>query len=145
MDTLEPAGDVNELIARMQLVRASGCNHAGELHGEAKRLVDWKEYVRSKPLTCMAVASLVGFSIVRSTLRTNSHAYSVHASSLTTLENSKSSQSSWKSGAFEMVASVASTAIKHYLASLLQPRRTEGVLNDRFRNTGSKEQSIRSA
>ena len=71
MDASKPESDVNELLARMQKVRASGYSHAGELHGEAKRLVDWKEYVRSRPLTSIAVASLVGFSIVRSAFAAN--------------------------------------------------------------------------
>ena len=148
MDASKPESDVNELLARMQKVRASGYSHAGELHGEAKRLVDWKEYVRSKPLMSIAVASLVGFSIVRSTLGTNSHLNPALASSITNLKNStsrRSSSSSWKSGAIALVANVASIVMKHYLASLLQPRRPEGGFNDRFRNTGSNEQSIRSA
>ena len=145
MDTSNLESDVNDLLARMQKVRSSGYNHAGELHGEAKRLVDWKEYVRSKPLLSIAVASLVGFSIVRNTVGTNSHANPARASSNNSLENLKSSQTSWKSGAMGLVANVALTALKHYLASLLQPRNSEGSFNDRFRNTGSKEQSIGSA
>ena len=145
MDTSKPECEAKELLARMQMVRASGYNHAGELHGEAKRLVDWKEYVRSKPLMSIAVASLVGFSIVRSTLGTNSQVNPARASSNNTLENSLSGKSSWKSGAIALVSNVASTAVKHYLASLLQPRKTEGGFNDRFRKTDSKEQSIGSA
>ena len=72
MNGTKSAGDVDELLARMQSVRACGYYHAEVLHGEAKRLVDWKEYVRAKPLMSIAVASLVGFSIVRSTLLANS-------------------------------------------------------------------------
>ncbi|HUP78975.1 MAG TPA: hypothetical protein VM260_10500 [Pirellula sp.] len=145
METCNRESDVNELLARMQKVRASGYNHAGELHGEAKRLVDWKEYVRSKPLLSVAVASLVGFSLVRSAVGTNSHATHARASSNNSLENlnsSQSSQSSWKSGAMGFVSNLASIALKHYLTSFLQPRNTEGGFNDRFRNTGSKEASI---
>ena len=145
MNASKLSGDVDELLARMQSVRASGHYHAGELHGEANRLVDWKEYVRSKPLMSIAVASLVGFSIVRSTLGTNSSANNPPPGSPAVFENAKSSQSSWKSGAIALVANVASTAIKHYFASLLQSRKTEGGFHDRFRNTGSKEQSIESA
>lgn len=145
MNASKLSGDVDELLARMQSVRASGHYHAGELHGEANRLVDWKEYVRSKPLMSIAVASLVGFSIVRSTLGTNSSANVPPPGRPAVFENAKSSQSSWKSGAIALVANVASTAIKHYFASLLQSRKTEGGFHDRFRNTGSKEQSIESA
>jgi len=144
MDTSKPEGDVKELLTRMQTVRASGYNHAGELHGEAKRLVDWKEYVRSKPLMSIAVASLVGFSIVRITLGANPQVNPARGSSHNTLENSMLGKSSWKSGAIALVSNVASTAVKHYLASLLQPRKTEGGSNDRFRKTDTKEQSIES-
>ena len=127
------------------MVRASGYNHAGELHGEAKRLVDWKEYVRSKPLMTVAVASLVGFSVVRSALGTNSIASPARQSNITPLVNSRASKSSWKSAAIALVANVASTAVKHYLASLIKPTKSEGGFNDRFQNNGSKEQSIGSA
>ncbi len=142
MNASKQTGDVDELLARMQSVRASGHYHAGELHGEANRLVDWKEYVRSKPLMSIAVASLVGFSVVRSTLGTNSPANIPLPGRTTDFGNTKPNQASWKSGAIALVANVASTAIKHYFASLLQPRKTEGGFNDRFRNTSSKEQSI---
>ena len=151
MDAAKSAGDVDELLARMQSVRACGNYHAEELHVEAKRLVDWKEYVRSQPLISIAVASLVGFSIVRSTLGTNSQSNHPLPCSTTDLEDFKpgqprqSSQSSWKSGAIALVSSVATTAAKYYLVALLQPRRTEGGFNDRFRNTDSKEQSIGAA
>ncbi len=145
MDAAKPAGDVNELLSRMQSVRACGYNHATELHDEAKRLVDWKEYVRSQPLISIAAASLIGFSVVRSTLGTNSQSNPPLPSSTTALENSKSSQSSWKSGAFALVASVATTAAKYYLMTLLQPRRAKGGFNDRSCNADSKEQSIGAA
>ena len=145
MEPSEPIGDVDELLARMHRVRASGYNHAGELQGEAMRLVDWKEYVRSKPLMSIAVASLVGFSVVRSTLGTTSQVNPAFANGNNTLENSTPSRSSWKSAAIGLIANVASTAAKHYLASFLQPHKSEGGFNDRFRSAGSKEQSIGSA
>ena len=154
MATSKPVSDVSELLARMQSVRACGNYHAEELHVEAKRLVDWKEYVRSQPLMSIAVASMVGFSIVRSALGTNSQSNPPLPCSTTPLENSNSSQSSqsiqprqsnWKSGAIALIASVATTVAKYYLVTLLQPRRTEGGFNDRFRNTDSKEQSIGAA
>ncbi len=142
MDSSKPADDVNGLLERMKIVRATGYDHAGELHVEAKRLVDWKEYVRAKPLMSVAVASLVGFSIVRVTLGTSSRAIGSTDSSIPSLERSISRQSSWTSGAMALVTNVASTAIKHYIVSLLQTRRTEGNFNDRFRNNGTHEQNI---
>ena len=143
MDTSKPESDVNELLARMQMVRASGYNHAGELHGEAMRLVDWKEYVRSKPLMSIAIASLVGFSIVRITFGSKAQTMPEPQSRNTVPEKSRSSessQSSWKNGAITLVTSVASTAAKNYLMTLLQPRKTAGGFNDRFHKTSSKDQ-----
>lgn len=151
MEASKPFGDADELLARMQLVRESGYCHADELHSEARRLLDWREYVRSKPLMSIAVASLIGFRFVRGALRSSPRlqaAIPVNAAILQdskSSQSSQSSQSSWKSVAFALAANVASTAAKHYLVSLIQPRRSEGGFNDRFRNSGSKEQSIGSA
>ena len=134
--------DGNYLLSRMESVRASGYDHAGELHCEAKRLVDWKEYVRSKPLMSVAVASVIGFSLVRSTLGISSQTNQLPSRNMNVQESPTSSQSTWRSGAIALVSNVATTAIKHYLASLLQRRSTVGGFNDRFRNTGSQEQNI---
>lgn len=148
MDAAKPAGDVNELLARMQRVRACGYYHAEELHSEAKRLVDWKEYVRSKPLMSIAVASLVGFSIVRSTFGAKTQTMLQLPSRNTVLENSRScesGQSNWKNGATTLITSIASTAAKYFVMTLLQPQKTDRGSNDRFQKASSEDQSMGAA
>jgi hypothetical protein len=49
----------------MRMVRMSGNAHAIDLQGKAKRLVDWKEYVKAKPILSVASVSLLGFGLVR--------------------------------------------------------------------------------
>ncbi len=144
MSAPTPTDEVDELIERMRAVRASGYDHAGALHGEAKRLVDWKEYVRSKPLVSIAVASLVGFSVVRGTFRSSSPSPSSTSAPGTNsvLMPTSSNQASWKSSVIALATNVATTAVKHYFTTLVQRGKTGGGFHDRFRNAGSKEETI---
>lgn len=144
MSVPTPTEEVDELIERMRAVRASGYDHAGALHGEAKRLVDWKEYVRSKPLVSIAVASLVGFSVVRSTLRGSSPLTSSSLGFSPVTTPSSSNQVTWKNSVIALATNVATTALKHYFTTLIQRGKTEGGFHDRFRNSGSKEERVES-
>jgi hypothetical protein len=135
--------EVDELIERMRAVRASGYDHAGALHGKAKRLVDWKEYVRSKPLVSVAVASLVGFSVVRGTFRGSSPSTSSSASGLhPAVTPSSSNQATWKRSVISLATNVATTALRHYFSTLIQRGKMEGGFHDRFRDAGSKEERV---
>lgn len=136
-----PTDKVDELIEQMRAVRASGHDHAGALHGEAKRLVDWKEYVRSKPLVSIAVASLVGFSFVRGAFRGSSPSSSASKINSVVMRSSPN-QVSWKSSVIALATNVATTALKHYFTTLIQRGKAEGGSNDRFRNSGSKEERV---
>ena len=142
MSVPTPTEEVDDLIERMRAVRASGYDHAGALHGEAKRLVDWKEYVRSKPLVSIAVASLVGFSVVRSTLRSSSPLTSSSLGFSPVTTPSSSNQVTWKNSVISLATNVATTALKHYFTTLIQRGKTEGGFHDRFRNSGSKEERV---
>jgi len=139
-----PTEDVDELMGRMRAVRASGYDHAGSLHVDAKRLVDWKEYVRSKPLVSIAVASLVGFGVVRSTFRGTSSSPSSSSSPefYPMVTPSSSNQATWKSSLISLATNVATTALKHYFTTLIQRGKTEGGFHDRFRNSGSEEERV---
>ena len=142
MSVPTPTEEVDDLIERMRAVRASGYDHAGALHGEAKRLVDWKEYVRSKPLVSIAVASLVGFSVVRSALRGSSPLTSSSLGFSPVTTPSSSNQVTWKNSVISLATNVATTALKHYFTTLIQRGKTEGGFHDRFRNSGSKEERV---
>ncbi len=142
MSAPTPTEDVDELMERMRAVRASGYDHAGSLHVDAKRLVDWKEYVRSKPLVSIAVASLVGFGVVRSTFRGTSPPTSSSPEFYPAVTPSSSNQATWKSSAISLATNVATTALKHYFTTLIQRGKTEGGFHDRFRNSGSQEERV---
>jgi len=118
--------DVDLLIARMREVRSAAQSHVGELQGEAKRLVDWKEYVLAKPIASVAAASILGFAIIRSTVRTLSWTTSKQVLG----ENNRSDQSSVKStlasSAIALATSIASSSLKSYFANLVQRSISEG-------------------
>ncbi len=134
--------DAEAIIERMRLVRSAGHDHADELHGEAKRLVDWTEYVRSKPLFSIALASLLGFSIVRSAMRTVSEPYLPIAMARSLPIPTKSIRSTLTTGFISLAMSIANSAVKNYFATLSQRNNSEGVYNDRFRQFNSKDQDF---
>lgn len=55
--------DGDRIIARMSAIRAASHHHVEELHHEATRLVDWREYVRARPTLAIAAAAGVGFML----------------------------------------------------------------------------------
>ena len=50
--------EAEQIVERMCSVRNAGYDHVVALQGEAKRLIDWKEYARAKPI----LTTLPGFS-----------------------------------------------------------------------------------
>ena len=108
--------DVEQIIERMRSVRMSGHDHVVELQGEAKRLVDWKEYVRAKPILSVAVASLVGFGVVRNTLFVVSEPPpSLLAMGAPPVDN-KSIRSTIGSSIATLATSIVSNAVRTYIA-----------------------------
>ena len=134
--------DVEALVERMRMVRATGYDHASELHGEAKRLVDWTEYVRAKPFVSIAVASLLGFSIVRSAMRVVCEPSSPVLAAKSSPNATRSIRSTLASGLVTLATSIASSAIKNYFATHAQRRIREEGSDDRFRNFNSKDQQV---
>ena len=112
--------DVETLIERMRYVRSAGQSHASELQGEAKRLVDWKEYVLAKPIVSIAAASVLGFAIVRSTMRAISSPTPSSDDARIRPATESSVVSNVASGAMALGTSIASSAIKSYFANLVQ-------------------------
>ncbi len=131
--------DRDRIIERMQSVRVAGENHLEELQGEAKRLVDWKEYVRSKPFLCVAAATLFGFGLVRKTVHVIAKPYPSHVASMDRTKDTKSFRSSVTSTVATLAVSIASNAIKKYIATLIQRGNSEGESNDRLRYIKSRE------
>jgi hypothetical protein len=60
------SNDANDLRQRMRAIRDKQPDRVSELHAEAKRLTDWREYVRSAPVVAAASSAVAGFAIVNS-------------------------------------------------------------------------------
>lgn len=131
--------NADQIIERMRMVRMSGKAHAIDLQGEAKRLVDWKEYVRSKPILSVASVSLLGFGLVRSLILTASKP----SPSLSTRQPTRSDTFPLKTTLSSSVANLAITfvtnAVKAYVANLMQNGKTKGNQHDRFQQESPKD------
>ncbi len=122
--------DVAQIIERMRAVRMSGHDHVVELQGEAKRLVDWKEYVRAKPILSVAAASLVGFGVVRNAFFAVSSAPPSMLATGEPLVDNKFTRSTIGSSITTLATSIVSNALKTYIANMLQRRIAKGEIND---------------
>ncbi len=131
--------DVEQIIERMRSVRMSGHDHVVELQGEAKRLVDWKEYVRAKPLLSVAAASLVGFGVIRNALFVISKTPPSMVATGAPLVDNKSIRSTIGSSIAVLATSIASNAAKTYIANMLQRGIAKGEINDRFQHDKPKD------
>ena len=141
MSSLKGQAETNadQIIERMRMVRMSGNAHAIDLQGKAKRLVDWKEYVKAKPILSVASVSLLGFGLVRSLTL----AASKPSPSSSTNQPIRSGTSPLKTTLSSSVANLAITfvtnAVKAYVANLMQNGITKGNLHDRFQQESSKD------
>ena len=112
--------EAQEIVERMCSVRNVGYDHVVALQGEAKRLIDWKEYVRAKPILFVAVASLLGFSIVRKATQVVSKSSSPTMVVGDFTKDSKSFRSTLTSSLATLATSMASNAIKSYIVNTIQ-------------------------
>lgn len=126
------------LIEQMGSVRTAGYAHVHELQKEAKRLVDWKEYVLTKPLASVAVSSLLGFVITRSIMSaaTGPKPQSLDAKSSSASLVSRNSTITGEVVSF--ATSLATSAIKSFVASFLQGIISERSTDDRLQKFNSK-------
>ncbi len=61
--------DVNELLQRMRTLRNSGTRDVQQLQVEMERVSDWREHVRARPVATAVTAAVVGFVVVRTSMR----------------------------------------------------------------------------
>ncbi len=137
----EPVG-VDSIIGRMHALRSSGRSHAVELQGEAQRLVDWKEYVLTKPLVSVAAASVFGFAIVRSTMLALSKPKVLSSTVAIDSSTARPLKSNFAGGVISLGTSIASSAIKSYFANLIQRSISEGGSSDRLHEFNSRYNDI---
>jgi len=139
MNLPQPTEDEADLlIRRMRAVRSEGYSHAVEIQEEAKRLVDWKEYVLAKPLTTVAASILLGFVVVRKFARVAPESQSQRLDTSQHLPTSTSLGSTIARGAFTLATSVASTALRNYISQFTQDFTAGRKSNDRFQESEFK-------
>ena len=137
----KPEG-VDSIIGRMHALRSSGRSHAVELQGEAQRLVDWKEYVLTKPLVSVAAASVLGFAFVRSTMRALTLPKPTGSAVFSDPPTDRSPKSNFAGGVISLGTSIASSAIKSYFANLIQRSISERGSSDRLQELNSRINDI---
>ena len=135
--TDKSSGDVDSLLERMDNIRSANKTHVADLQLEAGRLVDWREHVRAKPLVSVAVAALVGFSIVNA--RSKSEARPIQSS-----DNRKSTikHASVASNALSIAGSMAGNMIRNYVTNYVR-NKLSGEQHD-FKGTANRSELDRS-
>jgi ElaB/YqjD/DUF883 family membrane-anchored ribosome-binding protein len=58
-----------QIRAEIERTRAELIHSVGELREEVARRIDWREWVRERPLTCVGAAFFIGFVIGNSQRR----------------------------------------------------------------------------
>lgn len=125
--------DGSELIRRMNAIRNASETHVADLHQEAQRLGDWREYVRAHPLLAFAAATMVGFSLTHRSLRPQPAASvsdAPSASAASTRATATAPPASLTAGAMAMVGSLASVALRTYATNYIR-KAFEGTSHDR--------------
>ena len=130
------------LIERMGSVRSAGFSHVNDLQREAKRLVDWKEYVLTKPLVSVALSSLLGFVITRSTMRAAIEPKPQILDAKSSSASIVSRNSTFAGGVANFATSLATSAIKSYATRFLQSIISERSTHDRLQKFNSKVKDI---
>lgn len=136
-DAEQNTREADLLIDRMRSVRSAGYAHAHELQREAKRLVDWKEYVLTKPLVSVAASTLLGFVIIRSTVRAARSSMPQSLDAKRNFASTASRNSTLVGSAVSFATSLATSAIKSYVASFVQGIISERSTDDRLQKFNS--------
>ncbi len=124
MTTLE-SKNAEQIVSRMEAVRRYGRFHAIELREDAKKVIDWREHVRSKPLIAASLASTAGFLLFRLATRRLTKAPNFGASSLR-----DPGTTSWKSKLFDTATQLAYDALKPQALNLMRAFFSEDARHD---------------
>jgi len=140
-----PTSKPEEIVDRMRQVRSSGLEHAGQLHVDARQLVDWKSYARARPLISVAVVSLIGFGAFRK--------WAVAGPSKSTLTTPSKQPTSpgiqipkgWRSSAIAVISQIAQATLKKHLLNLVQREIFERNFHDQSANSNAKPHLLRTS
>jgi hypothetical protein len=114
----------SELQDRMKSIRAKRTARVAELQSEAGRMTNWREHVKSAPMTALAGSAVLGFIAVRFASRmptpTAVVRQPVESQSINMVrEPPLMNPASMMSGAIRILSGIAITAGKNYLTQQL--------------------------
>jgi hypothetical protein len=113
-----------ELQDRMKCIRAKRIDRVAELQNEAGRMTNWREHVRSVPMTALAGSAVLGFFAVRFATRLPiATTVALQPSSIQAINTVREPPlfhpASIISGAIRILSGIAITAGKNYLTQQL--------------------------
>ncbi len=129
--------EADQIVDRMHSLRKSGYKQVVTLRGDAKRLVDWKEYVGAKPILSVAAASLLGFGVARKLGLMFSRTPRTTPSYRQASVNSSSIGSTIGSSIATLATTIATNAVRSYVTNLMSGT-AKGDVHDRFQHDTSK-------
>ncbi len=104
-----------DIVERMQRIRSASEVHVALMHREAARVVDWREHVRAKPLVAVTVATLVGFTLVKSAMNTKQPRGETRRG-----DRPDSAPAAVRSGVLSFVGAMAANMAKNYVSGYIR-------------------------
>ena len=127
---------VDQIIQRMSEVRDSGQASVRNIQHEAKRLVDWKEHVKARPLTAVSLCSLAGFLFVHKFAKVRHSRFPSSAPDSTSKETFGASvaipRTSWMNPLIQSTREVVIAGAKNALLTAVKKFLVEGLSHDRL-------------
>lgn len=114
--------------------------HVGDLQVEAKKLSDWREYVRSWPLMSVAIATTVGFSAARNAANAVAQNGVTGPKPIFLASTTSPKGAHWTSPVYDLAKGLVLSSIKQYLSVLVQRLATQEDTHDRLRNGTTTQQ-----
>lgn len=123
------------IVERMLNVRESGQAFAMHIPEEAKRLVDWKEHVKARPIVAISLFSLAGFLVVRSLSKGSGHARlpaKAEIQSVASPPTRNAASNQWTAPLVQSAKELATVAAKNLLSAAIKKYMVEGLSHDRL-------------
>lgn len=120
MSEYELLEDKRQIVDRMNAIRNVGEQGVREMHHEAMRMTDWREYVRAHPVAAVAAAATLGYTIFGQA----STAVRQDKPAADSDRSPSPVSTTLASGAMAFLGSMASQAAKHYVSGYVRNQLT---------------------
>jgi len=124
MATATENQEAEQLVSRMNAIRNVSEAHVADLHQQAQRLGDWREYVRAQPLVSVTAVACVGFILIRKLRGANTYASRARPGEAADANPDQvgvtAATVGVSSGLMAFVGSLASAAAREYLLQKLR-------------------------